>query len=117
MQDIYAVFVSDFLSGSIGSVQLDVAYVKNRLGVYSPWSWAESHLWDDIWVFALMVYVNDQSWINQWINPKLWLFGLYKICSKHERMVELWTLKFSTIKQCEFCVSTVLHMFCSDTFS
>lgn len=38
--------VSDFLPGSIGFVQLDTDFVKNRWRAYLQWSRAESHIWN-----------------------------------------------------------------------
>lgn len=38
--------VSAFLSGAIGSVQLDMVSVKNRLVAYSLGSKVESRFWD-----------------------------------------------------------------------
>lgn len=45
-QILYTITVSVFLSDSIRSVQLNMAFIKNGLDAYSPWSNAGSTFWD-----------------------------------------------------------------------
>ncbi len=62
----YAVPVSDFLPGSICSVQLDAASIKNRLGAYFKWSREERHFWDSSETFSAVpecvLYRQAKDW-------------------------------------------------------